>query len=68
MVYPNRNNELILFGGELFDGEQTYVYNDLFRYNIQKKEWRKISSPNSPTPRCSHQAAIYKLINPFLCI
>lgn len=32
----------------------------IIRYNIDKNEWKKISSPNSPPPRCSHQAVSYK--------
>jgi hypothetical protein len=31
VVNPLNANELILFGGELFDGEFTFVYNDLFK-------------------------------------
>ena len=54
------SNELVLFGGEFFDGEMNECYNDLFRWNIEQQEWKQISSPNSPPPRCSHQAAVYR--------
>lgn len=34
---------------------QTYLYNDLFFYNIKKNSWVKSDIPNPPPPRCSHQ-------------
>ena len=59
MVYnPIKTNEFVLFGGEFFDGQTTMVYQDLYRYNIVKKEWKKVSSSNQPPPRCSHQAVV----------
>ncbi|GAB6026588.1 hypothetical protein CHUAL_013001 [Chamberlinius hualienensis] len=54
-VHPDRD-ELILFGGELYTGKETYLYNDLYFYNIKKNEWSLIKAPNAPPPRCSHQA------------
>lgn len=50
--------ELILFGGELYDGRTTSVYNDLLIFNLQKKEWRKVSSATCPPPRSAHQAVV----------
>ncbi|KAG0054590.1 hypothetical protein BGZ83_010887 [Gryganskiella cystojenkinii] len=55
---PLNQNELIFFGGEFYDGAKCAFYNDLYRYNIEKDEWRRITSPNSPGPRSSHQIAI----------
>ncbi|KAF9126155.1 hypothetical protein BGW39_006840 [Mortierella sp. 14UC] len=55
---PLNVNELIFFGGEFYDGARCAFYNDLYRYNIEKDEWRRITSPNSPGPRSSHQIAI----------
>ncbi|XP_060069377.1 kelch domain-containing protein 4-like [Ylistrum balloti] len=52
--------ELIMFGGEYCTGNKTYMYNDLFFYNIKKKEWTKVTAPNAPTPRSSHQAITLK--------
>ncbi|KXS15577.1 galactose oxidase [Gonapodya prolifera JEL478] len=52
---PLNSEELILFGGEFFDGKTTFTYNDTFVYHTVKDEWRRISSPTSPTPRSSHQ-------------
>jgi len=56
--HPTNNNELILFGGEFYDGQKVHMYNDLYRYSIDKDEWKKITSPNSPGPRSAHQIAI----------
>ncbi|CAN0173591.1 unnamed protein product, partial [Laminaria digitata] len=52
--------EMVLFGGECFDGQDTKCFNELFRWNVEKNEWRQIESPNTPPPRCSHQAAFFK--------
>jgi hypothetical protein len=49
---------LILFGGELFNGEKCWVYNDLFLFGTKNYEWRKITSQNAPPPRCAHQAVV----------
>ncbi|XP_054476239.1 kelch domain-containing protein 4 [Anoplopoma fimbria] len=55
--HPEKD-ELILFGGEFFNGKKTYLYNDLFFYNIKKNSWVKSDIPNPPPPRCSHQAVV----------
>lgn len=49
-------DELIMFGGEFYDGRTTFVYGDMFTYNLSKNEWTIIKAPGSPPPRCSHQA------------
>lgn len=46
--------ELLLFGGETFNGSVAKFYNDLFVYNVARDEWRQITSPNSPLPRAGH--------------
>ncbi|TKA75324.1 hypothetical protein B0A49_03608 [Cryomyces minteri] len=51
---PSNDNELLLFGGEYFNGALASFYNDLFIYNINRDEWRKVTSPNSPLPRSGH--------------
>jgi N-acetylneuraminic acid mutarotase len=51
---------MIMFGGEFFDGEGTVVYNDVYRWNLDRQEWKLIESLNTPPPRCSHQAVYYK--------
>lgn len=57
VAHPEKD-ELILFGGEFFNGSKTLVYNDLFIYNIKKNEWILVKSPNAPPPRSAHQALI----------
>lgn len=54
-AHPGDKEELILFGGEFFDGKVMTIYNDLFMYNIAKNEWKTVRSPAGPAPRCSHQ-------------
>lgn len=51
---PSNSKELFLFGGEYFNGALATFYNDLFVYLIEKDEWRKVTSPNSPLPRSGH--------------
>jgi N-acetylneuraminic acid mutarotase len=51
---------MLLFGGEFCDGETTIVYNEVFRWNIERNEWKLIESLNTPPPRCSHQAVFFK--------
>ncbi|KAL8672409.1 MAG: hypothetical protein Q9168_003116 [Polycauliona sp. 1 TL-2023] len=48
------SKELFLFGGEYFNGALATFYNHLFVYLIDKDEWRKVTSPNSPLPRSGH--------------
>uniref|UniRef100_A0A8C0UCK8 Kelch domain containing 4 n=1 Tax=Cyanistes caeruleus TaxID=156563 RepID=A0A8C0UCK8_CYACU len=56
-AHPERD-ELILFGGEYFNGQKTYLYNDLYIYHIRKNSWTKLDIPNPPPRRCAHQAAV----------
>lgn len=51
---PSNRNELFIFGGEYHDGSTAAFYNDLFVYQIDKGEWRQVSSGNSPLPRSGH--------------
>lgn len=42
-------------GGEFFsDDKKAYFYNDVYRYNPDKDEWRKFVSPTCPGPRSAH--------------
>ncbi|KAL8464186.1 hypothetical protein ACS0TY_033924 [Phlomoides rotata] len=59
-VNPLKETELILYGGEFYNGNKTFVYGDLYRYDVEKQEWKLISSPNSPPPRSAHQAVAWK--------
>ncbi|XP_064610949.1 kelch domain-containing protein 4-like [Liolophura sinensis] len=54
-AHPDKD-ELIMFGGEYFTGNKMHMYNDLLFYNIKKNEWLKMTAPNAPPPRSSHQA------------
>ncbi|KAG7161670.1 Kelch domain-containing protein 4-like [Homarus americanus] len=53
--HPDRD-QLILFGGEYFNGSKSFMYNDLFFYTIKQNRWHKVTSPGSPPPRSGHQA------------
>ncbi|RWR96935.1 kelch domain-containing protein 4 [Cinnamomum micranthum f. kanehirae] len=59
-INPTKETELILYGGEFYNGNKTFVYGDLYRYDIEKSEWKVVSSPNSPPPRSAHQAVAWK--------
>ncbi|KAG0651028.1 Kelch repeat-containing 3 [Hyphodiscus hymeniophilus] len=51
---PSNDNELFLFGGEYFNGALATFFNDLYVYQINRDEWRLITSPNTPLPRSGH--------------
>lgn len=51
---PASSNELLLFGGEYFDGAVATFFNDLYIYLIDKDEWREVKSQNTPLPRSGH--------------
>jgi hypothetical protein len=51
---PSNDNELFLFGGEYFNGALATFFNDLYIYQINRDEWRLVTSPNSPLPRSGH--------------
>lgn len=51
---PTDSNNLLLFGGEYFNGSLAQFYNDLLIYNIARDEWRSVTSPNAPLPRSGH--------------
>ncbi|KAJ3333409.1 hypothetical protein HDU76_008433 [Blyttiomyces sp. JEL0837] len=55
---PLNLNEIILFAGEYYDGQKVMLNNELFVYNVEKNDWRKIISPNTPAPRSSHQLCL----------
>ncbi|CAF3612155.1 unnamed protein product [Fusarium graminearum] len=54
MASPHDSNTLLLFGGEYFNGSLAQFYNDLNIYNINRDEWRCVTSPNAPLPRSGH--------------
>ncbi|KAL6652500.1 hypothetical protein ACP70R_011425 [Stipagrostis hirtigluma subsp. patula] len=59
-INPMKDTELILYGGEFYNGNKTFVYGDLYRYDVEKNEWKLVSSPNSPPPRSAHQTVAWK--------
>ncbi|CAG7944002.1 unnamed protein product [Penicillium olsonii] len=54
LASPSNRNELLLYGGEYFDGTHATFFNNLFVYLIDRGEWREVTSPNSPLPRSGH--------------
>lgn len=54
LASPTDSNNLLLFGGEYFNGSLAQFYNDLLIYNINRDEWRSVTSPNAPLPRSGH--------------
>ncbi|CAH1179032.1 unnamed protein product [Phaedon cochleariae] len=54
VAHPDKE-QLILYGGEFFNGQKTFVYNDLFVYNIPTDTWTVLKAPGGPAPRCGHQ-------------
>ncbi|KAB0343482.1 hypothetical protein FD754_020408 [Muntiacus muntjak] len=56
-THPEKD-QLILFGGEYFNGQKTFLYNELYVYNIRKDSWTKVEIPNPPPRRCAHQAVV----------
>ncbi|KAL2022806.1 hypothetical protein VTK56DRAFT_4622 [Thermocarpiscus australiensis] len=54
LANPAKRDELLLFGGELFNGSLATFFNDLFVYNVERDQWRCVTSPNAPLPRSGH--------------
>lgn len=50
---PLSSNELLLFGGEYYDGSTCHFYANFIKYCIKERQW--ISLPYGPSPRSSHQ-------------
>ena len=56
---PLPSGELILCFGEFFDGHVNVCYNEVYRCGARGGDWRLVTSPTSPPPRCSHQAVLF---------
>lgn len=54
LASPANTNQLLLFGGEYFNGALASFFNDLHVYYIDRDEWRTVTSPNAPLPRSGH--------------
>ena len=62
-VTPLPSDELLIFGGEYFDGQTNTCYNDLYRASAADpatgvRTYASIRSPTTPLPRCSHVAVL----------
>lgn len=55
-----KKDNFYLFGGEYFDGIENVVLDELLRYDVHKKEWKKILTSPRPPPRCAHSCVSYK--------
>lgn len=54
LASPANSNQLLLFGGENYNGAVAHFYNDLNIYYTDKDEWHCVTSPNAPLPRSGH--------------
>ncbi|KAK8872981.1 Kelch repeat-containing protein 3 [Apiospora arundinis] len=54
LASPSNSNQLLLFGGENYNGAIAHFYNDLNIYYTDKDEWHRVTSPNAPLPRSGH--------------
>ncbi|KAL8275037.1 hypothetical protein Esti_001093 [Eimeria stiedai] len=53
------SGDLVLFGGESYDGKKVRVYGDLFKWDLDGSEWRRLEAPEMPKARCAHQAVYH---------
>ncbi|KAH9991852.1 galactose oxidase [Xylariaceae sp. FL0662B] len=54
LASPSNSNQLLLFGGEMWNGALANFYNDLNIYYTDRDEWHCVTSPNAPLPRSGH--------------
>jgi hypothetical protein len=54
LASPANSNQLLLFGGENYNGAIANFFNDLHVYYIDRDEWHTVTSPNAPLPRSGH--------------
>jgi hypothetical protein len=59
-VDGEKRDYFYLFGGEYFDGVSNIFLDDLLRYEVAKKEWKKVLTAPRPNPRCAHSCVSYK--------
>ncbi|KAH7865035.1 hypothetical protein Vadar_001462 [Vaccinium darrowii] len=45
-INPLKETELVLCGGEFYNGSKTFVYGDLYQYDVEKREWKQIHGSN----------------------
>ena len=56
----HKSSNILLYGGEYFDGRKTFVYGDLFKYDAKKGTWSQIITTKPPKPRSGHQSFAYR--------
>ncbi|KAI0147694.1 WLM domain-containing protein [Xylariaceae sp. FL1272] len=54
LASPSHSNQLLLFGGETWNGALASFFNDLNIYYTDRDEWHCVTSPNAPLPRSGH--------------
>ncbi|KAI1083038.1 galactose oxidase [Whalleya microplaca] len=54
LASPSNSNQLLLFGGETWNGALANFFNDLNIYYTDRDEWHCVTSPNTPLPRSGH--------------
>ncbi|KAI0600915.1 WLM domain-containing protein [Biscogniauxia sp. FL1348] len=54
LASPSNSNQLLLFGGETWNGAIANFFNDLNIYYTDRDEWHCVTSPNAPLPRSGH--------------
>ncbi|KAI1804161.1 galactose oxidase [Daldinia bambusicola] len=54
LASPSNSNQLLLFGGETWNGALASFFNDLNIYYTDRDEWHCVTSPNAPLPRSGH--------------
>ncbi|KAI1815371.1 galactose oxidase [Poronia punctata] len=54
LASPSNSNQLLLFGGEIWNGAIASFFNDLNIYYTDRDEWHCVTSPNAPLPRSGH--------------
>ncbi|KAI1344983.1 kelch domain-containing protein [Xylariaceae sp. FL0016] len=54
LASPSSSNQLLLFGGETWNGAIANFFNDLNIYYTDRDEWHQVTSPNAPLPRSGH--------------
>jgi N-acetylneuraminic acid mutarotase len=60
VVQSPLSDEIIMFGGQYYDGSTQFVYGETYRWSISKNEWRMVEVSPSPNPRSCHQAVVHK--------
>ncbi|KAL7628874.1 Kelch repeat-containing protein 3 [Parahypoxylon ruwenzoriense] len=54
LASPSNSNQILMFGGETWNGALANFYNDLNIYYTDRDEWHCVTSPNAPLPRSGH--------------